>query len=128
MDLKLLPRDSLSPIYILGKFHIIWRYISSRTSCLEFLPFRRAQLPWKIHHLERLALDVGLETSGGGSHYPDLSSDQVWAHLESSSIRAELVRASVFSWSVASSAGGFVFRSTWYSSSFLIQPSKASLY
>jgi hypothetical protein len=62
---------------------------------------QRAQLPWKIHQLERLALDVGLETSGGGSHCPDLLSDRVWAHLEHSSIRAELLRASVFTWSVA---------------------------
>jgi hypothetical protein len=128
LDLKLLPRDSLSPIYILGEFHIIWRYISSRTSCLGFLPFRRAQLPWRIKHLGRLALDVGLETLGGGSHYPDLSSDQVWAHLESSSSRAELLRASVFSWGVASSAEGFAFRYAWYWSSFFIQRLEASLY
>jgi hypothetical protein len=128
MDLKLLPRDSLSPIYILGEFHIIWRYISSRMSFLGFLPFRRVQLPWKIQHLERLALDIGLETSGGGFHYLDLSSDQVWDRLESSSIRDELSRASVFSWSTASSAGGFVFRSSWYWYSFLIQPLQASLY
>ena len=68
--MKLLPQYSLSPIYILGEFHIIWRYISSRTSCLGFLPFMRVQTPWKIQHLERLALDVGLEISGGGSCYP----------------------------------------------------------
>jgi hypothetical protein len=45
LDLKLLPRGSHSPIYLLGEFHIIWRLPSSGTSCLGFQLFRRAQLP-----------------------------------------------------------------------------------
>jgi len=32
--LKLLPRDSLSPIYILGEFQAIWSRISTGTSCI----------------------------------------------------------------------------------------------
>ena len=99
--MKLLPQGSYSPIYILGEFHIIWRSLYSRMSCLGFQIFRRAQLPWKIQHLERLALDVGIETLGGRSYFLDLSSVRVWAHLETSSIRAELWRVPAFSWSVA---------------------------
>jgi len=46
-------------------------------------------------------MDVGFETSGGGSHCPDLSFDQVKAHLQYSSIMAEILRVSVFTWSMA---------------------------
>ena len=68
---------------------------------LGFHLFRRAQLPEEIQQLEGLDLDVGLETSGGGSHYPDLSLGRVWTHSKHLAIRAEFLRVSVFTWSVA---------------------------
>jgi hypothetical protein len=53
---------------------------------------RRAFLEIHIYSdLEELSIAFGLETSGGGSYHPDLSFGRVWAHLEASFIRAEIV-------------------------------------
>jgi len=43
--LKLLPRDSLSPIYILGEFQAIWSCISPGTSCIGVSAIQEGATP-----------------------------------------------------------------------------------
>jgi hypothetical protein len=84
------------PIYLPSKFQGIWRPPSSGPNYWALQGFKRAQLHWRIHHLEELSIAFRPETSGGGSYHPDLSFDRVWTHLEAFFNWAELLRVSVF--------------------------------
>ena len=75
--LKLLPQGSLSPIYILGEFQAIWSRISTGTSCIGVSSIHEGTTPLGEPSVGGLNLDVGPETSRGGSHYPDLSLGRV---------------------------------------------------
>jgi hypothetical protein len=54
--LKLLPRDSHSPIYILGEFHAIWRCISSGTSCIGVSAIQEGATPLGYSVVEGVGL------------------------------------------------------------------------
>jgi hypothetical protein len=115
MSPKLLPRDSHSPIYILGEFHSNWRPPSSGPNLLGFQSSSRAHHSVEISDLQRLRGILEIRAPGLFSPSPDLYSWRVSDHLEISFIRVKPARVSVIQWGTSFSGE---FRSMEFESGF----------
>jgi hypothetical protein len=115
MSLKLLPRDSHRPIYIIGEFHSIWRSPSSGPNLLGFQSSSGAHHSVEISYLQRLGGILEIQASGLFLPSPDLYSWRFSDHLEISFIRVKPARVLVIKCGTPFSGE---FRSTEFESGF----------